>query len=99
MPLHTCSRFSKITNCRFFPLRSSADLIWYIYQKVYITPVPLPTPSTYTQTHALEKRSSSTLDLLFKIQALVKKKRQKRRKKPGDIRPDIKEKFDFIDVT
>lgn len=70
-------------------------------------PVPLTTPHcTYTQTHILhplplplEKRSSSTLALLFKIQALEKKRQKRERKKTGDIRPDIKKKFDFIDVT
>jgi len=30
--LSTCSCPSKITNYRLFPLCSSADLIWYIYQ-------------------------------------------------------------------
>lgn len=70
-------------------------------------PVPLTNPKhIHTNTAAplplyLEKRSSSTLDPLFKIQALAGKKRLKKRhkKKTGDIRPDIKKKFDFIDVT
>lgn len=89
IPLHTCSHLSEITNCRLFYLCSSADLIWYIYQKLNITLCSLlPTlqcihKNTHTHTEQppllpLEKRSSSTLDLLFKIQALVGEKRQKR---------------------
>ena len=84
MPLHTCSCLSKINQLQIVRLMLLCRSDMVHLSKPEHHPGPLTNPAhihthTHTQTRnpplPLEKRSSPTLDLLFKIQALAGKKK------------------------
>lgn len=82
MALHTCSHLSATTNYKLLP-DASLKIQWSTFIKNRASPCSTYQPYPHTHpapSQSLEKRSPSTLDLLFKIQTLVGGKENKKSK-------------------